>query len=421
MSNLPNSQLTQNFPTLRPVPSAMTPSVRPTTLTTTTPTLTTTTSRKPFLKLSEKAWGNILIGLGLFLILIGAVLGFVFGFAKKRKSISPSPLGPIPGPQPPSPSGPGPSPSGQYIGVINKVAEPFYVVWLNGSPIGLSGNNTPKLLQTVSKCQSIEWASSSDLYNAWGTVGVPSSPLGAPFIRWALSDAARPIAITHISHGGGSPGGIPSYQNLDAYQNHIWKGDPSKSGIYDHVAGGSGMVVNLASGTKMSGPSSGQSGYAGLCDDCEEGNNNMLITILKSEYSTFTSWVPTIPNLSIGASQLVCNSTPAAAAGIWYGDGYDTTTLPPNLNWASTNDVLKVAKTINFNKDSLIEAGLYWTLDTSENITPGPPYPKIATNIVNFQSNLPAQCNSLPAGAYAWVTGYKEAGDVADLPKHTIW
>ena len=303
-------------------------------------------------------------------IILGLVLGLVFFFKKKKKN--------------------GGGPPGQYIGVINKVAEPFHVVWLYGGPIGPTGNNTPKLLRAASDCQSIEWASSSDLYNAWGTVGNGNGT----YARWALSDASRPISITHITHGGGTK----SYQNLDAYQNHIWKGDPSKSGMYQ-------MVVSLVQGTKMSGPHSGQSGYAGLCDDCKQGNTSMLITILDSEWVKFKNWVPTIPNLSIGASQLVCNSTPA---GIWYGDGYDTTTLPQGLDWSSTNDVQKVAKTINFNKDSLIEAGLYYTLDTSGNITPKTSIP-FATNIVNFQSNLPAQCNSAPAGTYAWVTGSQDA------------
>ena len=74
----------------------------------------TPTSSKPFLKLSEKTWEKILIGFGIFLIIIGIILGFVFGFAKK-KHISPGPSGSIPGPSPhhkPSglaPSGPAPS------------------------------------------------------------------------------------------------------------------------------------------------------------------------------------------------------------------------------------------------------------------------------------------------------------------------
>ena len=85
----------------------------------------TPTSSKPFLKLSEKTWEKILIGFGIFLIIIGIILGFVFGFAKK-KHISPGPSGSIPGPSPhhkpsglapsgPAPSGPapsGPAPSG---------------------------------------------------------------------------------------------------------------------------------------------------------------------------------------------------------------------------------------------------------------------------------------------------------------------
>ena len=274
-------------------------------------------------------------------IILGLVLGLVFFFKKKKKN-----------------GNGGNGPPGQYIGVINKVANPFYVVMIGGQYLY---GKSPSNLVTSSGCTSIKWASSSDLYMAW-----PKGNQLGTFTRWALSYKARPVPITNITHGGGTAG---SYQNVNVYQNYIWKGDPTQSGMYQ-------MVVELVNGSKMSGPNSGiVSGYANLCNNCLEGNTSMFITILQTEWSKFQSWAGGV-NIGIAQNTLVCNTT--LPAGIWYGDGYNTTTLPPNLMWASKNDVQKVAKTINFNKDSLIEAGLYYTLDTSGNITPKspPPYQK---------------------------------------------
>ena len=133
----------------------------------------------------------------------------------------------------------------------------------------------------------IKWATSRDLVKAWPVGGVSTG-----FTRWAM---------TCNPNFGPAHGytGINSEANLD------YEGDPNSSCMYR-------MVASFRPGTYMYPSTLTGKSQATLCQNCEEGNTRMAITVPAKEWPRLKGYLngPNLGGITIDAEKKICANSP---------------------------------------------------------------------------------------------------------------